>query len=261
MKAASLIYTSITPLSFSHSTLLQTHHSGPWDSHVHLLSGQGGMLLACSAILHLISLEQNLSQIGIMDQVTQSRSYLEYSCDGGFSTLESYSCSSVIRLANGTPQPSLSFDHSPESEEDLISGTTPSSSTWYETASSPLIMLFASPSIPLLYETAIVCPTDSEAIKSISSEDFITAKASMKADSVSNYITPQQWVYLPQSSLCHPYLLLQSSSRHSCLHHAHFYSCCHQPQHQADQFYHRHCHKSHSCTFCSHPFQHPLTLR
>ena len=39
-------------------------------------------------------------------------------------------------------------------------------------------------SIPSLYETAIVRPTDSEATKSISSEDFITAKASVKAESV-----------------------------------------------------------------------------
>ena len=121
---------------------------------------------------------------------TQSRSYSDYSRGDGFSTLESYSRSSNTRSANGTPQPSSSSDHSPESEEDPISATTPSSSTQYETARSPSIMSFASlPSIPSLYETAIVCPTDSEATKSISSEDYITAKASVKAESVSDYIT------------------------------------------------------------------------
>ncbi|KAF8258149.1 hypothetical protein EI94DRAFT_1816001 [Lactarius quietus] len=51
-------------------------------------------------------------------------------------------------------------------------------------------MSFASlPSIPSLYETAELCPTDTEATKSISSEDFITAKASTKAESLSDFIT------------------------------------------------------------------------
>jgi hypothetical protein len=121
---------------------------------------------------------------------TPSRSYSEYSRGDGFSTLESYTRSSYSRSANGTPHPSSSSEHSPESEEDPIITSTPSSSTQYETARSPSIMSFASlPSIPSLYETAILCPTDSEATKSISSEDFITAKASAKAESVSDYIT------------------------------------------------------------------------
>ena len=121
---------------------------------------------------------------------THSRSYSDYSRGDGFSTLESYTRSSYSRSANGTPLPSSSSEHSPESEEDPITTTTPSSSTQYETARSPSIMSFSSlPSIPSLYETAVVCPTDSEATKSISSEDFITAKASAKAESVSDYIT------------------------------------------------------------------------
>jgi hypothetical protein len=121
---------------------------------------------------------------------THSRTYSDYSRGDGFSTLESYTRSSYSRSANGTPLPSSSSEHSPESEEDPITTTTPSSSTQYETARSPSIMSFASlPSIPSLYETAVVCPTDSEATKSISSEDFITAKASAKAESVSDYIT------------------------------------------------------------------------
>ncbi|KAF8270085.1 hypothetical protein EI94DRAFT_861064 [Lactarius quietus] len=121
---------------------------------------------------------------------TPSRSYSDYSRGDGFSTLESYTRSSYSRSANGTPLPSSSSEHSPESEEDPITTPTPSSSTQYETARSPSIMSFASlPSIPSLYETAELCPTDSEATKSISSEDFITAKASAKAESVSDYIT------------------------------------------------------------------------
>jgi hypothetical protein len=121
---------------------------------------------------------------------TPSRSYLEYSRGDGFSTLKSCTRSSYSRLANGMPQPSSSSEHTPESEEDPITTSTPSSSTQYETARSPSIMSSASlPSIPLLYKTAILCPTDSEATKSISSEDYITAKASAKAELVSDYIT------------------------------------------------------------------------
>jgi hypothetical protein len=121
---------------------------------------------------------------------TPSRSYSEYSRGDGFTTLESYTRSSYSRSANGTPQPGSSSEHTPESEDGPITTSTPSSSTQYETARSPSIMSFASlPSIPSLYETAILCPTDSEATKSISSEDFITAKASAKAESVSDYIT------------------------------------------------------------------------
>src|SRR6266702_1680091 len=121
---------------------------------------------------------------------SHSRSYSDYSRGDGFSTLESYSRSSYSRSANGTPLPSSSSEHSPESEEDPITTTTPTSTTQYETARSPSIMSFASlPSIPSLYETAEVCPTDSEATKSVSSDDFITAKASARAESVSDYIT------------------------------------------------------------------------
>ncbi|KAH9169356.1 hypothetical protein EDB89DRAFT_1479631 [Lactarius sanguifluus] len=121
---------------------------------------------------------------------THSRSYSEYSRGDGFSTLESYSRSSYSRSANDTPLPSSSSEHSPESEEDPITTTTPTSTTQYETARSPSIMSFASlPSIPSLYETAELCPTDSEVTKSVSSEDFVTAKASAKAESVSDYIT------------------------------------------------------------------------
>ncbi|KAF8265917.1 hypothetical protein EI94DRAFT_1803789 [Lactarius quietus] len=93
------------------------------------------------------------------------------------------------------PLPSSSSEHSPvnESAEDPISTLTPSSSTQYEMAHSPSIMSFTSeslPSIPSLYKTTELCPTNSEATKSISSEDFITlAKASTKVESVSDYIT------------------------------------------------------------------------
>ena len=44
-------------------------------------------------------------------------------------------------------------------------------------------------SIPSLYETAKVCPTESETTKSVFSGDFITVKATLKAKSVSDYIT------------------------------------------------------------------------
>src|ERR1700761_1422329 len=50
---------------------LQTRHPAPQDLRVHVLSGQGGMLLACSAILRLISLGQHL-RIGIMDSYNGS---------------------------------------------------------------------------------------------------------------------------------------------------------------------------------------------
>jgi hypothetical protein len=50
-------------------------------------------------------------------------------------------------------------------------------------------MLFTPlPSIPLLYKTTEMCSTGLEATKSISSEDFITAKASAKAESVSTIL-------------------------------------------------------------------------
>ena len=101
-----------------------------------------------------LSGEESLSDKDNGSGNTQSRSYSEYSRDDGFSTLERYSRSSNTRLANGTPRPSSSSDHSPESEEDLISATTPPSSTRYETTHSPSIISFASPSIPSLYEIA-----------------------------------------------------------------------------------------------------------
>ena len=64
--------TQATCLTLDIQFSLQTCHPGLRDSHIHVLSGQGGMLLACSAILHLISPEQNLSRIGIMDQATHN---------------------------------------------------------------------------------------------------------------------------------------------------------------------------------------------
>ncbi|KAH9968144.1 hypothetical protein BC827DRAFT_474712 [Russula dissimulans] len=119
-----------------------------------------------------------------------SRSFSEYSRNDEFSTLESYSRSTHTRSNNGTPLPSSSSEHSHRSEGPPSSTETPTSSTPYETARSPSIMSFASlPSIPSLYETAEVCTSESEATKSISSDDFITAKASPKAESVSDYIT------------------------------------------------------------------------
>ena len=66
---------------------------------------------------------------------------------------------------------------------------SPISTTQYETARSPSIVSFTSLlSIPLLYETAEMCPTDSEATRSVSS-DFVTAKASARAELVSNHTT------------------------------------------------------------------------
>ncbi|KAH9993287.1 hypothetical protein BJV74DRAFT_884401 [Russula compacta] len=119
-----------------------------------------------------------------------SRSYSEYSRTDEFSTMESYSRSTGTRSANGTPLPSSSSEHSSRSEEHPSTTDTPTNSTPYETARSPSIMSFASlPSIPSLYETAEVCSTESEATKSVPSEDFITAKASPKVESVSDYIT------------------------------------------------------------------------
>ena len=119
---------------------------------------------------------------------THSRSYSDLSPGDGFSTLESYSRSAYTRSASGTPLPSSSSEHSPESESDPNTTATPTSSTQYETARSPSIMSFASlPSIPSLYETAEVCSTESEATKSVSSRDL--AKASPEAESVSDYIT------------------------------------------------------------------------
>ena len=119
-----------------------------------------------------------------------SRSHSEYSPSDDFSTLESYSRSTHTRSINGTPLPSSSSEHSPRSNEHPSTTDTPTSSTPYDTARSPSIMSFASlPSIPSLYETAEVCPTESETTKSVSSGDFITAKATPKAESVSDYIT------------------------------------------------------------------------
>jgi len=122
-----------------------------------------------------------------------SRSHSEYSRSDDFSTLESNSRSTFTRSANGTPPlPSSSSGPSSSSSDRHPSTTdTPTSSTTpYETARSPSIMSFASlPSIPSLYETAEVCPTESETAKSVSSGDFITAKASPKVESVSDYIT------------------------------------------------------------------------
>ena len=68
---------------------------------------------------------------------------------------------------------------------------TPTSSTRFETARSPSarsssIVSFASlPSIPSLYETALVCSSESEATKTASVE----SKASPNVESVSEYIT------------------------------------------------------------------------
>jgi hypothetical protein len=119
-----------------------------------------------------------------------SRSQSEYSRSDEFSTLESYSRSTHSRSANSTPLPSSSSGHSSRHDSHPSTTTTPSSSTPYETARSPSIMSFASlPSIPSLYETAAVCSTESEATKSVSSGDFITAKVSPKVESVSDYIT------------------------------------------------------------------------
>jgi hypothetical protein len=53
----------------------------------------------------------------------------------------------------------------------------------------PLLSFTSLPSIPLLYETTKVCPTESETMKSVFSGDFITAKATSKAKSMSDYIT------------------------------------------------------------------------
>ena len=124
-----------------------------------------------------------------------SRSHSEYSRSDDFSTLESNSRSTYTRSANGTPPlPSSSSGPSSSSSDRHPSTTdtptTSTSTTPYETARSPSIMSFASlPSIPSLYETAEVCSTESETAKSVSSGDFITAKASPKAESVSDYIT------------------------------------------------------------------------
>jgi len=41
---------------------------------------------------------------------------------------------------------------------------------------------------PSLYETTKVCSTESETAKSVSSGNFITVKASLKAESISDYI-------------------------------------------------------------------------
>jgi len=50
-------------------------------------------------------------------------------------------------------------------------------------------MTFTSlPSISSIYETAEVCSTEPKTAKSISSDDFITVKASLKVESVSDYI-------------------------------------------------------------------------
>jgi hypothetical protein len=111
------------------------------------------------------------------------RSYSEYD---ELSILKSYSRSTHTRSANGTPLPSSSSERTPESEGELNTTDTPTSSTPYETARSPSIMSFASlPSIPSLYGTAEVCSTESEATKSVPGE----MKASPKVESVSDYIT------------------------------------------------------------------------
>jgi hypothetical protein len=105
---------------------LQTHHPAPQDLHVHVLSGQGGMPLARSAILRLISLGQHL-RIGIMDSYNGSGhtpiDLTENTHVVTVSALESHS-RSYFRFANGTPQPSSSPEHFPESEEDPITTTT-----------------------------------------------------------------------------------------------------------------------------------------
>jgi len=112
-----------------------------------------------------------------------SRSYSEYSRSDEFGTLESYSRSTHTRTANGTPPPSSSSEFTPESEGEPITTETPTSSTQCETARSPSIMSFASlPTIPSLYETAVVCSSESEATRSVS-DDF---KASPQVEGVSN---------------------------------------------------------------------------
>ena len=76
-----------------------------------------------------------------------------------------------------------------QSVASCITMTTLTSSTQYETTHSPSMILFASLlSIPSFYKTTEVCPTDSETTKSFSSKDFIMAKASTKAESISDYI-------------------------------------------------------------------------
>ena len=119
-----------------------------------------------------------------------SRSYSEYSPSEEFSTLESYSRSTHTRSANGTPLPSSSSERSLRSEGEPSTTETPTSSTPFETARSPSarsssILSYASlPSIPSLYETALVCSSESEATKSVS----VDSKAS-PIESVSEYIT------------------------------------------------------------------------
>jgi hypothetical protein len=84
-------------------------------------------------------------------------------------------------------------------------------------------MLFTPlPSIPSLYKTTEMCSTDLEATKSNSSKDFITAKASAKAESVSTILwhrsvtvsqphLTQLQIYVQQKSPPN----MMTSSRHS----------------------------------------------
>jgi hypothetical protein len=141
---------------------------------------------ALSAILPCLSNVELFLGNGIMSSQPCSWPYSEHSQGDGFSTLESYSRSTYMRSASGTPLLSSSSKHIPKSGSEPITTATQMSSTQYETPQTLLVMSFASlPSIPLLYEIAEVCSTESEATKSISSQDI--AKASPKDESVRLY--------------------------------------------------------------------------